>query len=233
MTIDMYSDKVAEASALICEFAKVDYFHYFARDPESSLEEFIAMLDQAEGKGRQSQAARIAELERQLAEASAPAVAQQPVAYIAQLSKTSHKSLTWSNHGGFVGTEYIPLYTAPQAADTDKVRDKLHSAIMNLPAKPKADITNGVKSYDCAYNEGHRDARHAAAELVAAMAAQAPVREVPGWKLVPIEPTEGMLAQYQEFIRAGLHYMDVTIWKAMLAAAPLPAAPVQQEGDHA
>lgn len=33
-----------------------------------------------------------------------------PVAYIAQLSKTSHKSLTWSNHGGFIGTEYIPLY---------------------------------------------------------------------------------------------------------------------------
>lgn len=66
MSLDMYGEKVAEASALIREFAKVDYFHYFARDPESSLEEFIAMLEQAEEKGRQSQATRIAELERQL-----------------------------------------------------------------------------------------------------------------------------------------------------------------------
>jgi len=68
MSIDMYGPKVAEASALIREFAKTEYFHYFARDPESSLEEFIAMLDQAEEKGRQAQAARIAEMELELAE---------------------------------------------------------------------------------------------------------------------------------------------------------------------
>lgn len=191
MTIDMYGEKVAEASALIREFAKVDYFHYFARDPESSLEEFIAMLDQAEEKGRQSQAARIAELERQivevqaecikrgadllerqLAEASAPAVEQQPVGEVwADINGTKR---AWVHDQTLA--EGAKLYAAPQAAE--------------------------------------------------------PVREVPGWKLVPIEPTEGMLAQYQEFIRAGLHYMDVTIWKAMLAAAPLPAAPVQQEGSN-
>lgn len=85
MSLDMYSERVASASALIREFAKVDYFHYFARDPESSLEEFIAMQDSAHAAGRESALAelhpqwreekeradkaleRIAELERQLA----------------------------------------------------------------------------------------------------------------------------------------------------------------------
>lgn len=84
--MDMYGEKVAESSALIREFAKVDYFHYFARDPESSLEAFIAMQDSAHAAGRASALAelhpqwlaekeradraelRIAELERQLIE---------------------------------------------------------------------------------------------------------------------------------------------------------------------
>ncbi len=56
MSIDMYGPKVAEASALIREFAKTEYFHYFAGDPEKALEQFIAMLDQAEEKGRQAKA---------------------------------------------------------------------------------------------------------------------------------------------------------------------------------
>lgn len=70
MSIDMYGPKVAEASALIREFAKTEYFHYFQGDPEKALEQFIAMLDQAEEKGQQSQAERIAALEREVAELS-------------------------------------------------------------------------------------------------------------------------------------------------------------------
>jgi len=52
MSIDMYGEKVAEASALIREFAKVDYYYFFARDMESSMEEFIAMMDSCREEGR-------------------------------------------------------------------------------------------------------------------------------------------------------------------------------------
>jgi len=51
---------------------------------------------------------------------------------------------------------------APQAAQID-----LHNAIMNLPCKMgRAVEMNGATKQ--AYKEGHRDARHAAAELAAA-----------------------------------------------------------------
>lgn len=63
--------------------------------------------------------------------APSPAVAvedETPAAYIAQLSKTSHKSLTWSNHGGFIGTEYIPLYTRPSPS----------LAVRDVPREPTA-----------------------------------------------------------------------------------------------
>lgn len=66
-----------------------------------------------------------------LAAAPSPAVAvedETPAAYIAQLSKTSHKSLTWSNHGGFIGTEYIPLYTRPSPS----------LAVRDVPREPTA-----------------------------------------------------------------------------------------------
>lgn len=223
MTIDMYSERVAEASALIREFAKVDYFHYFARDPESSLEAFIAMLDQAEEKGRQSQAACIAELERQLAEASLPVCLIEPIVmpqkvhvhHIAAIAKCSgifglvsmseiqkfalallNEFATaapsapsveqqpvgevWVDINGTKRAwvhdqtlaEGAKLYTAPQAADTDKVREamnKLHADIMNLPCTRTMShfaTTDDMKIY----KQGHRDARHAAAELVASMA---------------------------------------------------------------
>ena len=52
--------------------------------------------------------------------------------------------------------------------------------------------TNGNFAYDL----GHRDARHAAAELVAAWNRRAQaVPAVPqGWKMVPVEPTAEMIA---------------------------------------
>lgn len=75
-----------------------------------------------------------------LAAAPSPAVDgedETPVAYIAQLSKISHKSLTWSNYGGFVGTEYIPLYTRPSPS----------------LAKPNADCSG--EPANCPDNEGY------------------------------------------------------------------------------
>jgi hypothetical protein len=44
----------------------------------------------------------------------------------------------------------------------------LHAAIMNVPGKPKSDWTAAGTAF---YNLGHRDARHAAAELASEYAA--------------------------------------------------------------
>lgn len=52
MSFDKYSDKAAEAIALIREFAKVEYWDFFKGDPEQSLEAFCAMQDAAEEMGR-------------------------------------------------------------------------------------------------------------------------------------------------------------------------------------
>jgi len=70
MSFDKYSDKAAEAIALIREFAKVDeYWDYFKGDPEQALQAFCAMQDAAEEMGRMNErqacAARIEELEKQ------------------------------------------------------------------------------------------------------------------------------------------------------------------------
>ena len=45
-----------------------------------------------------------------------------------------------------------------------------------------------------------------------------------GWKLVPIKPTDEMLSVYKHYYRKGQGYMDITIWKEMLACAPEPPA---------
>jgi len=52
MSFDKYSDKAAEAIALIREFAKVEYWDFFKGDPEQALEAFCAMQDAAEEMGR-------------------------------------------------------------------------------------------------------------------------------------------------------------------------------------
>lgn len=43
-----------------------------------------------------------------------------------------------------------------------------------------------------------------------------------GWQLVPIEPTREMCEVYKRFHNEGKFYLEITIWKAMLAAAPQP-----------
>lgn len=55
---------------------------------------------------------------------------------------------------------------APQEPPTE-----LHDAIMNVPCEPPSTLTNAAgASFKRAYQLGHRDARHDAAELVAAAA---------------------------------------------------------------
>lgn len=95
----------------------------------------------------------------------------------------------------------------------------LHDQIMRLPCDP-AEYTN--VNMMLAYKSGHRDARHAAAELAAAYEADAqqaaPVAVPDGWKLVPVEPTQEMATAY----RYGTLLQNRNAWRAMLSAAPTP-----------
>lgn len=80
---------------------------------------------------------------------------------------------------------------AARPADTDK----LHNAIMNLPCTYTNEVAWDSSDRDKAKNsylEGHRDARHAAAELVGSTALQAPVREVQEGMPVSQEPKYGI-----------------------------------------
>jgi hypothetical protein len=53
-----------------------------------------------------------------------------------------------------------------------------------------------------------------------ALLAQPAAQAVPvGWKLVPVEPTEAMILAAREH-HEGDHYLPVSLWRAMLAAAP-------------
>lgn len=138
--------------------------------------------------------------------------------------------------------KYDALYkaaeAAPQAADTDKVREE----IMDIqPTTSNVDFRNG-----------HYEACVAAAKIVANMAAQAPVREVPGWLPIETAPKDGsevllwLPAPYKRI--AKVRWFD--LWENWQEGEfpsdqdeycgigcqlpthymPLPAAPVQQEG---
>lgn len=56
------------------------------------------------------------------------------------------------------------LTAAPQPAGT---QSDLHAAILNLPCNPTQPKLRQADNYEVGYKFGHRDARHAAAELVA------------------------------------------------------------------
>ncbi len=100
----------------------------------------------------------------------------------------------------------------------------LHDAIMRLPCKPGRAISMHGASLQ-AYKEGHRDARHAAADLASGVeAGQVAVPE--GWKLVPVELTDSMRYAYERDAVSGR--IDVQGYAAMLAAAPSAPAVAQQ-----
>lgn len=75
----------------------------------------------------------------------------------------------------------MPLYAAPPAVAQpgdvgNPISGDLHAAIMNLPCKPGRAIAMREASLRV-YKEGHRDARHAAAELVAGQQGDADERD--------------------------------------------------------
>jgi hypothetical protein len=59
---------------------------------------------------------------------------------------------------------------SPEVANERDAMDALHAAIMNLPCNPPERSSGELR---VAYKLGHRDARHAAAELAAALASTA------------------------------------------------------------
>lgn len=114
---------------------------------------------------------------------------------------------------------------ASAPADTDKLRE----AILTLDF----DADYADVSLQSAFDRGVELALSAAADVATAL--QAPVREVPGYKLVPLEVTDAMLEAWKNEICIPVGSSPEAkarrAYKAMLAAAPLPAAPVQESSN--
>ena len=188
------------------------------------------------------QQARIADLERQLAEASAPAV-EPPIGHISKgMLEQLRERLGVSGYVQSGRTEEFPvaLYTAPLAADTDKVREAILSILPNPPASLD-------KHESASYCVDFRAGLKAAAELVGSMAAQAPVREVPGWQPIETAPKDKPIWAFNGE-QGVMHWTEgdtwaLWVWTDELVSdadpnpdqpthyMPLPAAPVQPDTD--
>ncbi|ATQ77861.1 hypothetical protein CR152_27680 [Massilia violaceinigra] len=84
-------------------------------------------------------------------------------------------NITETKSGDFLLRDDV--LAALQAAPAPEATD-LHAAIMNLPCKPRnADLIGKGDAENRAYQIGHRDARHAAAQLVAAHEHDAPAQD--------------------------------------------------------
>lgn len=205
---------------------------------------------------KEAQAARIAELEAKISQQnmlltaaaavsarpasvqpSAPAVEQQPIGYLRQSEIDKMADPRVAGVGMMLhkepGEGKVAVYAAPQAADTDKVRlvlgNKLYNDIINIRCEVPPSAKESVNG-EFFYKIGHRDARHAAAELAASMAAQAPVREVPEVTSDMMNAGADALREGMAMLNSGRSYQSICkkVFDAMLAAAPLPAAPVRK-----
>lgn len=125
---------------------------------------------------------------------------------------------------------------APVAAQADQVAPAdLHDAIMRLPCDATRSMFSS-KSEMMAYKEGHRDARHAAADLAAGVeAGQVAVPE--GWSVekvgdaIHITRADGKWCGYMPEIGPAAA-LTFEFLAAMLAAAPSAPAVAQQAPDH-
>ena len=118
----------------------------------------------------------------------------------------------------------LPNYTPPAApaAPAEHALD-LHDAIMNLPQN-KAAMQHMTPGERLAYRVGHRDARHAAAELALASQTTAPALSEPALTATVVRDFKGT-----KIIDASLHFFDVVPEGTKLVIAvpnqtPAPAA---------
>jgi hypothetical protein len=111
-----------------------------------------------------------------------------------------------------------------------EARDELHAAIMNLPCKPY----DGTDAHNH-YCKGHRDARHAAAEL--ALSHPTPPPDLPSWTLTVFDgPAPEGYASWDEWVfaakKSGAYVRAVTAedFENKSAAPPAhPTPPLRQE----
>jgi hypothetical protein len=69
--------------------------------------------------------------------------------------------------------DYFRASPAGSTGRAEPALTDLHAAIMNIPCRPSI---KGLVDYETAYRHGHKDARHAAAELAALTGAPDPLR---------------------------------------------------------
>lgn len=121
--------------------------------------------------------------------------------------------------------QWLDERLSERAQPAGEARDDLHATIMRIDHKSPQEY--GINER-LAYKAGHRDARHAAAELASAAPQPADVPE--GFVLVPKEPTKAMCKAADGI--GALYACDAPdVWAAMLAAAPVAAAPQGREGE--
>ena len=190
-----------------------------------------------------AQAARIAELEAQIAAKSVPVV--EPVAQpcwsnIAERLNKLDKAIAYSTNLTPDSKPRSLLYSILHevcSADTSFLpsdTDKLREAIANISNNQITEVWESCGGVDGFYKSfGYQQFAHAildlAADTVSSTALQAPVREVPeGWQLVPKEPTGVMkdAGAYALPVDYSSTSAAANAYRAMLAAAPVP-----QEGE--
>lgn len=154
-----------------------------------------------------AQAARIAELEAQIAAASAPEVEQKPIARLTTRDKPSDLfDIIILDRARC--KDGMALYAAPQAADTDKLREAILEIHVILPsgyderevsafkagAKATSDAALKVlasTALQAPVGDGIANDTEAGQAILDGNRLQAPVREVPVWLPIEGAPKDG------------------------------------------
>lgn len=130
-------------------------------------------------------------------------------------------------HDDFYSADKVREYAAACRAGA-AVPPGLHRQIMNLPARDREEVKAVYGgSVLTAYYAGHRDARHAAAELVSAALSAAtgptPTGLPEGFLLLPVEATDSMMDADWDVSMSDAHSsggVSAAAWRAMVEAAP-------------
>ena len=167
------------------------------------------------------QAARVAYAECVRLQAKIEAMEQQePYLYIYEYSNPIDGSPVWRDKPGYWNAQFPksskPLYLAPGAQPAPSALAE--AIIADMQAQHDSELITENDSGEALIR---LDGAIAAVEDNFALAQPAP--SIPeGWKLVPIEPTPGMIdaAEYVDWGDADVRGSCINAWDRMLAAAP-------------